>query len=334
MSDSQVIRDMQRFKRALLKREVTQMKAMARTYARLGSNLQDQMELLARDLADRKAAGLPISKAAVYRLERYQSLLQQMRLEYATYASYAADVIEENATALIDQAGERVTADIAGATAGRLNMSLNRLPIEAIKNLAGFVADGTPLNAWLNRNVITAEMADKVVTALERGTALGINPRKVARQMKDSLSGGLQQSLNTARTVQLNAFREAYRQQMAASGVVSGYRRLSARDGRVCMACLMADGEFIPLDRPMPEHNQGRCTAIPVVDGFAEPEYERGRDWFVNQSPDIQEALMGRGRYVAWSQGRFDLDQLITVRRDAVWGDSIQPTPLNQLVPA
>lgn len=140
--------------------------------------------------------------------------------------------------------------------------------------------------------------------------------------------------LNIARTEQLRVYRQTARQSYQASGVVDGYYRLAAHDSRTCPACLMDDGHFYELSEEMPEHPSGRCTQVPKVSGVKPPQWQQGPDWFVEQPPETQKSILGKGRYEAWQAGAFDLDQLIRVKANSAWGDSLQPKPLKELVSA
>ena len=81
-----------------------------------------------------------------------------------------------------------------------------------------------------------AVVLDRLGRTLIVGTAQGWNPRKTAARMKGDLAGGLQKALTIARSEQMRVYREATRAQYERSGVVSGQRRLSAHDDRVCPA--------------------------------------------------------------------------------------------------
>lgn len=74
------------------------------------------------------------------------------------------------------------------------------------------------------------------------------------------------------------------------------------------------------------------CTLTPTVTGFAPVQWQKGPDWFMQQSPETQRKMLGNGRYNAWKDGRFDLDQLVQHRNNATWGDSLQVTPLRDLL--
>lgn len=330
MAESDVIRAMREFKQQLLARETGQMQAMSARWLALENRLSDQIELLATDLRDRRRAGLPVSPASVYRLDRYQVLLEQIRQEWSQYQGYATGAIRAGQQTF-GELGISHAAAILGEMAPGITAGLRTLPAEAVQSLVGLLADGSPLASILGDELVTAGMLDGLTNTLIEGTALGWQPRKTAREMKNALTGGLNKALTVARDTQLRVYREMNRRQMLASGVVEGYQRLATRDDRTCPACLARDGEFIPLDEVMAEHTQGRCAQVPFVSGLEAPTWQKGPDWFADQSPATQKAILGPGHYQAWQDGEFNFEQLATVQADPVWGDSLQTAPLGAL---
>lgn len=318
-------------KQALLNQEREQMEAMAQQWRRVEDALQDRVELFARRVADDNLTPGQLQSRR-FQLDRYQSLLEQVRTELDKYTNYAEALITDRQRSLagsaITQAGQAIRAV---ATEAGLRIAFDVLPIGAVENMVGLAGDGSPLRDLLLGSYGAA--VDGMLNQLIQATAQGQNPQVTARAM---VRQGLSQSLNsmmvTARTEQLRVFRESSRMAYQASGVVSGYRRLATKDGRTCSGCLMADGEFYELDEPLREHPQGRCTPLPIVEGMPPVQWERGPDWFRRQSPDVQRSILGKGRFEAWQDGKFDLDQLATVRQNAIWGDSIQSTPLRDLI--
>lgn len=330
MADALVIRVMDEMKQDLLRREAAQMEAMARRWRELEQRLEAQMLALAQELEQRRASGRPVTQGALFRLQRYQALLAQIRDEWAAYADYAEALILQNQQAWALQGATdaiRAVDLIAGGT-----VSLTRLPVEAAENLAGLLGNGAPLRTLLMNSAKEAEAIDALTRALLEGVVLGRNPRKTARDMADGLARGLNQALNIARTEQIRPYRQLNRQQYRASGVVEGYYRLATRDSRVCPACLSRDGEFIPLDEEMAEHPSGRCAQVPAVIGYSSPQWQKGPAWLRQQPAAVQRDVLGPGRYQAWKDGSFRLEDLAVVKRDATWGGNLHTAPLQELV--
>jgi len=95
---------------------------------------------------------------------------------------------------------------------------------------------------------------------------------------------------------------------------------------------MMDDGQRYAVNEVMAEHVQGRCAMVPIVAGYKPAEWERGPQWFLSQSATDQQSILGKGRFDAWQAGKFELDKLVTVKRDGTWGDSLQVTSLRDLL--
>lgn len=332
MPDPLVVRIMREHKAAILAREEAVMQEMAARWLTIEQALQTEMEALALEVSLMAEQGQVINKAITMRLKRTQSLLWQARAETGKYVNWAAEKIAELQTALAEQ-GLANAAEAIGviySEAGMVGTGFNVLNVGAVENMIGLAGDGTPLLKYLQS--VHAGAADGMIDALIDGVARGIHPLKVAKEMANGLGRkGLQQAMNTARTEMLRAYRNASLQQYQESGVVSGYRRISARDGRVCAGCLFSDGMLIESLDSFDEHNLGRCTSIPVVIGAEDASlFENGTDWFQKQSEATQRSILGPGRYEAWQNGA-SLKGMFTHVDDPTWGGSYVPTPVGQL---
>lgn len=318
-------------KQALLRREQQQMQAMAQQWRRVEAALQDQVELFARRVAE---DGLTIGQiqSRQFQLDRFQSLLRQVRAELDKYTDYVEPMIsnrqQEMAQTGIDHAAAAINA--VGEQYG-VTIRFDQLPIGAVESMVGLSGAGSPLRDLLVGSYGAG--ADAMLNQLVTGVALGRNPRVIARMMvRQGLSQSLNRMLVIARTEQLRVYRESSRQTYIHSGVVERYKRLATKDRRTCPACLFADGQIYELGETMAEHPAGRCTMVPVVTGFPPVTWQSGQDWFRAQPADTQRSILGPGRFAAWQRGAFDLDALVTVRTNATWGDSLQPTPLRELI--
>jgi len=91
------------------------------------------------------------------------------------------------------------------------------------------------------------------------------------------------------------------------------------------------DGEIIlSLDGDFDEHPNGRCTAVPIVRGVPEPQWENGATWFANQSEDTQREILGAGRFEAYKNG-VSLSDMSTHVSDPTWGGAFVPTAVGNL---
>lgn len=332
---SEVVRVTRINKARLLAREATQSQFMVSEWLKIERSLSGRIVALVDEIAVLSEAGAPITRGKIVQLDRFIDLMQQTRTESARYAGFTTDLVSTGQLEL----GQLAIADasqiieVSFNQAGKIGPAFNRLNVGAVEAIAGIAGDGQPISKLVNSRVIAgADEATAVINTLIESTALGINPARTATLIKDDLSAGLNKALQIARTEQLRAYRESTRQQYIESGVVKGYMRISARDVRVCPACIMADGNILLLETSFEEHVQGRCTLVPNVIGAPDPTWQTGKQWFMTQPPEVQKQIIGPGRFDAWQGGQFKLDDLITKRTNRTWGNALVPTPLKDLV--
>jgi hypothetical protein len=283
-----------------------------------------------------KNAGVEPSAATIYRLQRYRSLLGQTQDEFSRYAAWAAEEVARQQAQIgamaIDHGVKAIEATYWPAT----GVFFNRLPVEAVDAMIGLAGNGAPISKLLLLRMVRGEDGSPLPGVLERltqilidSTALGRNPRVTARLMRDSLSGGLQKALVIARSEQLRVYRQVAWDQYASSGVVDGQRRLTAHDNRVCPACLADEGTV--YHGPISDHPNGRCTGVPNVEGMPPVQWMMGEDWLRAQDAETQQAILGPGRWDAWSNGAFNFGDLVRPTFSNEWGGGLTPTPLRDL---
>jgi hypothetical protein len=71
-----------------------------------------------------------------------------------------------------------------------------------------------------------------------------------------------------------------------------------------------------------------------MVKGFDNPVKEIGTEWFGKQSEAAQRAMLGPGKYAAWRNGKFGLEQLSAIREDNVYGPMRVEQSLKELIGA
>jgi hypothetical protein len=136
-----------------------------------------------------------------------------------------------------------------------------------------------------------------------------------------------------ARTETLRAYRQATSETYQQSGIVKAWQRLAALSSRTCMACIALDGKVYPMSRPLVDHPNGRCTMIPLLTGETQmPPFTKASDWFIAQDEQTQRDMMGHGKYEAWKDGRFSIDDLATTHLTADYGATPGETALRDLV--
>jgi SPP1 gp7 family putative phage head morphogenesis protein len=264
------------------------------------------------------------------RSRRYQALLEQTRDELRKYTAYMDSSVTAGQRSMISTAIQHsATAVNAVATEAQIVVPFNRLPVSAVENMVGLAGDGSPLRAVLNDAARAGP--DAMAQELVNGIALGRNPIAVARRaIRIGLGQSFTRMQTISRTEMLRTYRVTTQTAYERSNVVVGYRRLSARDDRVCAGCLMSDGRTYPLDVNFESHVNCRCSLVPILRNVPPVQFQTGQEWFRQQPEAAQRRILGAGRFVAWQNGA-SLDDMVTVVPNATWGDAIVPTLVRNL---
>jgi hypothetical protein len=301
-------------------------------YRKLGAQqvaLLAELETLAETGAGRRAY-----------LRRIEALLRQIEAEVGRYAIYADQEIQRAAREAIDlglkHAAREVQLSFPQWAQARIMGAFNRLPVDAIEAMLGFLGDTSPLHTSLV-DQFGREVAKRIGDKLVEGIALGYNPRKVAYDLvREGLGEGLTWSMRTARTAQLWAYREAQRaSDVANSHIVQGWVWVAVKDDRVCMSCLAMDGTEHRPEEVLNDHHNGRCARVvktPALPGAAPMQYQNGQEWFTALPEARQRGLMGDAMYDAWRAGKFDFKDLSVPYQDKVYGEMLRAASLKELL--
>lgn len=302
---------------------------MLRRWLEVEAALQTRVEATVERIADLRQAGRSIHPNRIAQLDRYQDLVRQSRREINRYVdNVAGPVTLTRQTQLADMGVDHA---IQAQRVLGIRAQFNRLPREAIETLTGIAGDGTPLSDLLRDSYGTRE-ADAILQRMITGVARGQHPRVIARDVvRRGYSQSLTRMMATMRTEPARAYHESSRQQYQRSGVVIGYRRLATLDERTCIACLASDGRRYDLNEQFDAHVNCRCAMIPIL-GDDEPDWELGQQWFERQEPVTQRRILGDGKYDLWQSGQVQFSDFAATRRDDVWGNSVVPATIQELV--
>lgn len=343
MPEPEVVKVLLRFNRMLAALDATAANGMITAYGTAFKTLNSQTDALIAEVM-----GKQMSFAQMKKLERYKALLGQITREMNKFAAIAQGRIVEAQTGAVRIAtagtrtvvGAALSPGIDLAVLGQAGIAWNVLPAEAFQAFVGMAGDGGPLATLLNQIGPTVRVG--VTDALGEGIALGYSPRKTAKIVQRRVGMGLTRALTISRTETLRAYRESTRLQYAANpNIVKGYIRRSAQNARTCMACIALDGKRYPLTEALDEHVNGRCVLVPDTVTYKdlglnvkEPPSDpfSSRDWFNQQTPAVQSNMMGTGKFKAWKNGDFQLEDMARIDRNRVWGDQAVEKSLKQLV--
>jgi hypothetical protein len=325
--ESEVVRVVRAHRLAMVAADEAVMRDLGMRWLEVERALDANIAALANEMLMKQQAGEDVTAAMVRRAERYQILKAQAANEVAKYNNDAVKIIsagQENALQMgIDTAQDAIFASYPSP----LSASFNRINIKAVERMIGYAGDGSPLSRLLRNDF--PETYDGLLQGLINGVAQGRGAAAVSRMMAEGAGMGLDRSLLIARTEINRAYRTGSTEQYRESGVTDGFMRLAARD-EACLACLLLDGERFETADEMDDHPNGRCTCVPVVSGTPAPGWERGADWFQNQSEEAQRALMGDTRFELWQNG-VPLDAFAGKTQNTTWGASPKITPVAEL---
>lgn len=343
MPEHPVITAAERYRAQLLRMERDQAVRYVRLYGQIFNDLQPMIAALQAEI---EAMPEP-SVAAIGRLARWKALRKQIAQEVARFGQFVDTDLTANAQQMIalglTHGEQMVLAGLPEPLAAAIKTQWNRLPVDAVRALMGFLAPGSPLHDALV-NQLGEAVAGGVEGALLKGIALGQNPRVVARLIKKELGQALSWALRTARTAMLYAYREANRASYVANpDIVEGWIwHAKLNDSRTCMSCISQHGTVHPPAEVLNDHHNGRCAMIPVTPswealGFTgipdtRPQVQSGRDWFNGLSAAEQRQYMGGSMWEAWKAGKVSWEDLSRVHNDPVYGDMRTAASLRALL--
>jgi hypothetical protein len=338
-----------KFRVDILKRERAAAIRLVNAYGRTYATLLPQIDALATELATNPDMKL----WKKLKLKRLEQLKDQIEQEVGKFSAYLGVELDAGAQAAIEAASIHSRQAVQAALPGIAEIDAqvmgtwNRLPVEAVETLLGFLRPESPLKKSLD--MMGPEVARLVEDRMTEAIALGLNPKTAGKALaplvkeafRDEIGKALTWALRTARTTQMYSYREATRANyIANSHVVKGWRWMSAKSKETCAACLAMDGKEFPLSAPLNDHHNGRCAAVPITITYRElgldvdeptRTSETARQWFEKQPEATQRAMMGKAKFEAWQAGKFEFDALATEKPDAVWGKIRTETPLKEL---
>jgi SPP1 gp7 family putative phage head morphogenesis protein len=339
---------------ALLRQDRAAGADLLRTYAQVWARLDGELALLTDAIAAAQSAGVALSEdrwrrivaprkplmralsgetfnEAAARVEvRYRLLRAQLLAEMDRYARTAEGVITGAQRRAITAGLADAEGLLAAATGtGGVGLTFNRLPVGALQELVGVLADGSPLSALLGELGPQADAALR--EALVTGLGLGKGPRAIALDLRRSTNVAAVRALRISRTEVLRAYRSASLATYRANGdILRGWQWLASISRRTCPVCIAMNGTIHRLGEPFASHPSCRCCPVPLVRGVT-PPVERGEEAFARMSADDRRAVLGVGKAQEYEAGRLELADLAARTRDARWGPGLRERSLAEV---
>jgi SPP1 gp7 family putative phage head morphogenesis protein len=322
---------------ALLRGERQAASELVHAYGGIWQRMQALLDDLLRQKAEAEARGLVVDDGWLFRFNRLETLQHQVEAELRVFVEFADPLITRQqwqATGAALDHSQALTQEALARQGAAVSVIWNRLPREALGDLIGFTANGSPLRALLDELGPAASAA--VRDTLLQGVTLGWNPKKIAREMRQELGGNLVRALRISRTETLRAYREAtFRSYAGNSDVIDGWIWLSAATPRTCAACWALHGTLHKLSERQVDHINGRCTQIPHMRFEEQPvNVTPGSEQFAKLDPDTQDAILGKAAGEAYRDGRVALRDFVGRKQDPDWGPGLYVRSLKDILGA
>lgn len=246
--NSQAEAYLEKFMDGMRDKEANEMIVLANGYQTVLDNLQSNIDKLSEVEAK--------SLNELFKEKRFKDFLTQAETQHNIYANNSGNLI-----ATIQAQFAEAGLDTTQGLLTTLTRDFNLLPVDAINNIIGFTADGSPLQEVLLERY--GDSYQDVANTLIDAVAEGLNPKETARLIGESLQGNLSDTLRIARTEQMRAFRTASLVQMKESGVVDGWEWIVEPDA--CQFCESMAGTIFSLDVNMDTHPNCRCIQAPHI---------------------------------------------------------------------
>lgn len=331
MSDqpaNDVITLAEQYRQQLAANDAKAMQRLITAYKKSFDNLQDKLTLLTDEIASGN-----YTPTTVHRLERYKALMAQVMNELRDMQALTKQEIEA-ASEFGVKTGLDHSRGLIAAQLGneKLAVAFNKLNPGVVKTLEGFLSPDGALYERLGN--LGSVSADRIATDLTNGIVSGYNPEKIASIFRQAWGMALTDAMRMTRTAQLWSYREASRANYINNrDVVTQWVWVAHLDDRTCATCLSMDGTKYELEEPLRGHYNCRCTLAPVVKGFPTPiEEGRGQAWFEQQTETVQQNTLGKGKYQAWKDGKFTLDDISVLREDKTYGSMWNEKTLKELI--
>lgn len=306
----------------LASRDRAAMAEIMRAYGIAWQRVKPQIAAVADKIERKRQAGETVSPAWLFQFDRFRELQAQIESEMREIAIQAAEITTREQGHATDIAISSAVEMIRTAEGDKsLQVTTNvgtRLATGAISSFVGFAGDGSPLREMFDKLGGVASMQAR--NAFVEALALGYNPTKTARHLRDAFGGNTARALTVARTETMRAHREATRQVFDENrDVVKKWAWTCAASSRTCAVCFAMSGQEFDTDERMQTHPNCRCVMIPITE-TSTFKIKRGDDLFRDLDESDQRAILGPAKFQAWQAGKFQLRDLVGVSVNPKWG--------------
>lgn len=329
MSEGRLQRIIREFRQRLAVLEATSQAALVTSYTTTLARVEAQLDALYRQIDALQQTGQKIPVSWLYdseRLEQARAFIESQFNLYGQTAYQQVQQVQQQSVLLGMQAAQEQLA----AMLPQYRWQFTPPSADILHRLVGATQAGSPL-ADLFRG-FGVEPAKQAGLALLHGVLAGSSVQTIARDVRQALQVPRWRALTIARTEALRPYRAANIETYKASGLVTRYRRIAAKQARTCAVCLALDGTIYDLETDFAQHPNCRCTLVPILASQPVLAYQNGEAWLQSQSAKVQQQVLGSGaKYALWKSGEITLLDLVKRSDDPDWGPSVSEKSVKQL---
>lgn len=333
MPPGRIYSQSQEFTAALAAQQDAAQATMARTWAASEQRILAALQEVLDKYAAAKAAGTPVSLAWAFQEARLREALATAQTALVAYTSAAAEVATVAQVSAVTMATTQAVAlgTTAVAAAG-LSATFVAVDPRALRQMVGFLADGSPLAGLFAQ--MGPDAIRRAQDVMGHGMLMGRGVGRITRDLRRAINVPRVRAERIVRTESQRVYRETTRQTYAANAdVVPSWTWLAKLDSRTCPACMAMDGTEHAATETLDGHPNCRCAMVPRTASWEEilgeegvglpdtrPPVRDGQAWFREQPPATQRAVLGDRKFSAFRDGRIDLEDLVVRTESEDWG--------------
>lgn len=330
-----------RIRRALDRQLDTTTRRVIETWSHTWDRISSELQAASDAIAEARAAGtLTASQAA--RLDSVRGAKDATRAAIIDALSDISDTLVAGIGASVNLGQSSTLTQIGSQLPARPGIlaALGRASREQVRQIVHATVRRT--DTYLEE--LGASVLDSIHSELIRGVSVGSNPRDVARRImgrvQGRFAGGLGRAMTTARTVMLDANRDAARAtELANRAVLQEWEWSADLSPDTCRACFAMHGRRFPLEQPGPEgHPNCRCARKVVTKSWEElgfhgieeppPLTPDADKFFDGLSEAEQRRILGNAGFEQWKAGNFNRNEWAAYAPNSAWRGSWTAAPV------
>lgn len=301
---------------------------LAGAYAQVWERIQRDLRNVTAQIANARRRGIEVNESWLVQNVRLDALSRQIELAMAGF-----DIVVNARVRQMQAEALEIKKASAQATMRIVRPEFWFFPDSVMRELVGFLADGSPVNSIINLREI--QTGSKIRDTLIKGVGLGWSPRRMEREARQTAGQVLSHVLRIHRTESLRAFREAgYLARNDRPDIYRGWVWLSAADSRTCPSCWAMHGTIHRNNARLDDHPNGRCTARDLIRGFPNPDIKTGEELFKKLSLEEQGQVLSPAKLEAYRAGEITLGDLVHRRRSRAFGTTRREASLGRALQA